>query len=193
MQKLRPAVFLDRDGTLIEEWHYLSSVTEISVLQGASEAITRLNNADFAVVLATNQSAVGRGLLSLENLNSIHEELRYRLKKTGAKIDEVFFCPHHPTAATRAYRSSCACRKPKPGMREEAARKLALDLRKSFMIGDTLSDIKTGHAAGCRSILVKTGKGQREILRIKDGPEPPDFVAENLTKAVNWLLKNHYE
>ena len=188
MQELKPAVFLDRDGTLIEERNYLSSITEISILEGASEAITRLNNADFAVVLATNQSAVGRGLLSLENLNSIHKELRHRLKTQGAQIDGVFFCPHHPTEATRAYRSNCTCRKPKPGMLEKAARQLTLDLRKSFMIGDTLSDIKTGHAAGCRSILVKTGKGQQEILRIKNGLEPPDFIAENLAKAVDWLL-----
>ena len=188
MQELRPAVFLDRDGTLIEDRHYLSSITEISVLEGAPEAITLLNNADFAVVLATNQSAVGRGLLSLANLNSIHEELQHRLKTQGAQIDGVFFCPHHPTEATRAYRSNCTCRKPKPGMLEKAARQLALDLRKSFMIGDTLSDIKTGHTAGCRSILVKTGKGQREILRIKDNSEPPDFIAENLTEAVDWLL-----
>lgn len=189
MQELRSAVFLDRDGTLIEERHYLSSITEISVLEGASEAITRLNNAGFAVVVATNQSAVGRGLLSLENLNSIHREIRYQLKTEGAQIDEIFFCPHHPTEATRTYRSNCTCRKPKPGMLEKAARQLTLDLRKSFMIGDTLSDIKTGHAAGCRSILVKTGKGRQEILRIKDEPKPPDFIAENLTKAVDWLLE----
>ena len=190
MDQSRPAVFVDRDGTIIEHRHYLTSTSELSVLEGAAQAIARLNEAGLAVVLATNQSAVGRGFLSQAELEAIHRDLCRRLQEQDASLDGIYFCPHHPTQARQEYRVDCPCRKPKPGMLKKASRRLALDLARSFMIGDTLSDIQAGHAAGCRSILVETGKGRQEARRIGDGPEAPDFVAADLSAAVDWLLEN---
>jgi D-glycero-D-manno-heptose 1,7-bisphosphate phosphatase len=154
----RPAVFLDRDGTINREVDFLSDPTELELLPGAAQAIARLNEAEWAVVVVTNQSGIARGFLDEERLAEIHGALETLLEMEGAKLDAIYFCPHHPTVGEDPYRLDCSCRKPAPGMILRAAVELGLDLRASWIVGDSLRDLDAGAAAGVRGILVGTGK-----------------------------------
>jgi D-glycero-D-manno-heptose 1,7-bisphosphate phosphatase len=183
----RRAVFLDRDGTVIKEANYLRSVRQLRLIPGAAQAIHRLNAAGFAVVITTNQSGVARGLLTEPALAAIHEALRKRLTRRGARLDAIYYCPHHPEARVAAYRRRCRCRKPAPGMLLRAARDLDLDLRASFVVGDSARDLEAGRRAGCRTVLVRTGYGAKGAP-LPAGEPAPDYVADNLSEAVTWLL-----
>ena len=183
----RPAVFLDRDGTIIREVEYLSSPEQVRLLRGAGEAIRRLNAARFAVVVTTNQSGIARGLLTEEELERIHDLLRRRLEKRGARLDAIYHCPHHPEAPRPEYRRRCRCRKPAPGMLLRAARDLTLDLGRSFAVGDSERDAAAGRRAGCRTVLVRTGYGRER--EAQSGREvKADYVADDLLDAVGWIL-----
>jgi len=184
----RPAVFLDRDGTIIREVGYLRSPTQVRLLPGAAEAIRRLNQAGFAVVVATNQSGIARGLLTEEGLKLIHAALRRRLAKRGARLDAIYHCPHHPEAAAPEHRRRCRCRKPAPGMLLRAARELDLDLTRSFAVGDGERDVIAGLRAGCCTALVRTGYRADTEKRLGGKPRP-DYVADDLLGAANWILK----
>jgi D-glycero-D-manno-heptose 1,7-bisphosphate phosphatase len=156
----REAVFLDRDGTLIEEVHYLAAPEQVRLLPGAADAVRQLNAAGALVVVVTNQAGVARGYFPERRVVEVHERLTALLAEHGARIDGYFYCPHHPTEGVGAYRVACACRKPKPGMLLTAARELDIDLARSWMIGDKPGDAEAGSAAGCRTILVRTGHGR---------------------------------
>ena len=153
---LKPAVFLDRDGTLIAHEHYLSDPARVRLLPGAAEALRRLRQAGFARVLVTNQSAIGRGLFSVERLEEIHAELTCQLAASGASLDGIYYCPDAPPIDGQTIEGS-PDRKPGPGMLLRAAADLSLDLEVSWMVGDLVSDVMAGFNAGCRSILVQTG------------------------------------
>jgi N-acetylglucosaminyldiphosphoundecaprenol N-acetyl-beta-D-mannosaminyltransferase len=150
---LRPAVFLDRDDTLIVDVPYLTDPAGIRLLDGAARALADLRRAGFALVLATNQSAIGRGLLTEDGLRAIHDELERRLAAEGAALDAIYHCPHAPRASGDAA-DEHPDRKPAPGMLLRAAKELGLDLSRSWMIGDRMSDVMAGLNAGCRSVLV---------------------------------------
>jgi D-glycero-D-manno-heptose 1,7-bisphosphate phosphatase len=156
----REAVFLDRDGTLIEEVHYLSAPEQVRPIPGAADAVRQLNAAGVLVVVVTNQAGVARGYFPERRVAEAHERLSALLAEAGARVDAYFYCPHHPTEGVGAYRAECACRKPKPGMLLTAARELDIDLGRSWMIGDKPDDAEAGLAAGCRTILVRTGHGR---------------------------------
>ena len=181
----RPAVFLDRDGTLVREVGYLRSVRELRLLPGAARAVRRLNDAGFAVIVATNQSGVARGLLTEEALAQIHGALAARLARRGGHLAGIYYCPHHPAAPLTQYRRRCRCRKPAPGMLLRAARDLDLDLPRSFAIGDAERDLEAGRRAGCRVVLVRTGYGTAVCSR---GEVRADHVADDLCAAVAWVL-----
>jgi D-glycero-D-manno-heptose 1,7-bisphosphate phosphatase len=191
MVHLKPAVFLDRDGVVIEDPHYLHTPDQVRLLPGSAEAIAALNQAGWLVVITTNQSGVGRGLFPIEAVQVVHDHLAGLLRGYDAKIDGVYFCPHHLSAVLGEYRCDCDCRKPKPGMLLQAARDLGIDLALSWMIGDKLSDLEAGSAAGCRTVLVRTGYGSsvkaaeldRESLRL-------ELIAANLSDAVKKLGLN---
>ncbi len=153
------AVFLDRDGTLIEEVNYLSRVEQVRLLPGAAEAVRRVNEAGVRVVVVTNQAGVARGYFPEDRVAEVHAHLSAVLGERGARIDTYYYCPHHAESGVGAYKVDCDCRKPKPGMLRTAARELGLDLSRSWMIGDKVCDLKAGAAAGCRTVLVKTGYG----------------------------------
>ena len=153
----RPAVFLDRDGTLIEHVHYLSDPALVRLLPGAAEALKRLRRAGFARVLVTNQSAIGRGMLTEERLDQIHTEMNRQLAACGATIDAIYYCPDAPAGDDRTVVEN-PDRKPGPGMLLRAAADLKLDLGASWMVGDLISDVLAGLNAGCRSILVESGQ-----------------------------------
>ena len=184
----RAAVFLDRDGTINEEVNYLSSVEQFHLLSGAAEAIRRLNHADIPVVVVTNQAGVARGYYDEAQVELVHTYMRALLQKADAHIDAIYFCPHHAEEGIGRYKIDCDCRKPKPGMLKKAAEVLKLDLHASFIVGDKMSDLEAGAAAGCRTALVRTGYGLEIEQQLSDSPLQPDFIAQDLHDAANWIL-----
>lgn len=185
---LNRGVFLDRDGTINEEVHHLSQPQQFKLIDGAAEAISLLNQAGFKVVVFTNQSVVARGALSEAGLQAIHQLMVDRLRAQGAYLDGIYWCPHHPTAGVGPYKVACQCRKPKPGMLERAARELAIDLSGSFVVGDKMSDLEAGYAAGCRNILVRTGYGLEQEALFNGHHFQPDYVADDLWAATEWII-----
>lgn len=181
---LRPAIFLDRDGTLIREVDYLADPELVELLPGAVEGLRAWRRAGYALVLATNQSGIARGLVTLEQLEAIHERLARELAEHDLALDDIRFCPHHPTEGEAPNRRGCGCRKPAPGMLFAAAAELDLDLEASWMIGDALRDLEAGSRAGGRSILVRTGKGARTEPEVAPGTP----VANDLAEAARYVL-----
>lgn len=185
----RPAAFLDRDGVIIEDPGHLHDVGQVALIPGAAAAIRRLNDSGYASVVVTNQSVVARGLCDEAQLRAIHDEMIRRLDLEGARLDAIYYCPHHPEIGEAPYRQDCDCRKPKPGLFLRAAAELDLDLAASAMIGDGLRDLEAGRRAGCgHGTLVLTGWGQGEQARITAGADRPDFIAADLGAAVANLL-----
>ena len=185
----RPAVFLDRDGTLVREVDFLVHPDELELLPGAAEAVADLARAGFAIVLVTNQSGVARGYLDEERLAEIHARLAELLAAHDARLDLVLYCPHHPDHGGPEHRRACECRKPAPGMTLEAIRRLELDAAASWTIGDSLRDAQAGLAAGTRAILVRTGKGEAQLADLAGaGLEDRVLVAEDLAEAARTVL-----
>lgn len=181
---MRPGVFLDRDGTIIRNVHHLACPSGVELLAGAAEALRLLRGAGFACVLVSNQSAVGRGLLSPAGLESIHQELCRQLERNDACLDGWYFCPEVPRSDDRLVIEHVD-RKPGPGMLLRAAADLGLDLKRSWMIGDMISDIAAGRNAGCKgSILVRTGEG----ARASGAADLASHVADNVLDAARWIL-----
>jgi len=185
----RPAVFMDRDGCLIEERGYINHPSRVQMLPRASEAVARLNAVGVPAVMATNQAGIARGYFSSETLVAVNTEVERQLRAQGARLDALYVCTHHPTAGQPPYRLACECRKPKPGLLLRAAEELGLDLSRSVMIGDKPSDVGAGQAAGAATVLVLTGYGRGEWeYRRHEWPVKPDHVAEDLFDAVEWAL-----
>ena len=155
-----PAVFLDRDGTINIEKNYLYRIEDLELIPGTGEGIALLNRAGYRVVVVSNQSGIGRGFYKESDVHLLHRHLDSLLASFDARIDAYYYCPHHPEHGQGEYRRECACRKPLPGMLLQAAADLDLDLDRSFMIGDKLVDLEAGKAAGCRTLLVRTGYGE---------------------------------
>ena len=184
-----PAVFIDRDGTLNEEVGYLNHPQRLGLIPGAAEAVRKLNSSPFKAVVATNQSGIAKGYVSEALLGAIHEELIRQLKAEGAYLDAIYVCTHHPTEGELPYRRLCDCRKPKPGLLLKAASDLDLDLSRSFVVGDKISDVELAHRVNAKGILVLTGYGLGERdFRRHLWPVAPDYIAENLLQAVEWIL-----
>lgn len=189
MSNLRPAVFLDRDGTVNEQMGYINHISRFHLLPEAGRAIKLLNDHKIPVVVVSNQSGLARGYFPKELLNQVHEKMDRLLAQEGAHIDGLYYCPHHPEAKEMQYRIDCNCRKPKTGMLLQAADEMNLDLSLSFVVGDRWSDIKCADRAGCLSVLVLTGYGRGDYEYI--GPDQdiqPSHVAENLFDSVKWIL-----
>ena len=188
---MKPAVFLDRDGTINEERSYITRPEDIQLIPGADATIALLKDLGFAVVVVTNQAAIARGLLTENGLNEIHRHLEELLERSGAILDGIYHCPHHPEFPSSSSEPNCTCRKPKPGLILESARDLELDTKQSFMVGDSWSDLQAGWSAGCRVALVLTGHGER--TRADAGGENLkriDLIAESLTDVGEWICKN---
>ena len=184
---MTPAVFLDRDGTVIEEVGYLNRLDRISFFPWSVDAIRVLNHAGFLVVIVTNQAGVARGYFDEALVREAHALIDRRVREGGARIDAYYYCPHHPDAAVEAYRAACDCRKPRPGMIFRAAREHGIDLARSFVVGDRWLDVRMGQAAGARTVLVRTGYGLEEEAQ-PDGTAA-DIVADNLMDASAWILR----
>jgi D-glycero-D-manno-heptose 1,7-bisphosphate phosphatase len=185
----RPAVFIDRDGTLTEEVGYVNHPSRLRLLPRSAEAIRRLNQAGVAAVVATNQAGVARGYFSEDVLHAVNAALVRQLKEAGAHLDGLYVCLHHPTEGEPPYRAACDCRKPEPGLLRRAARELGLNLAASTMVGDKASDLEPGRRVGARAVLVLTGYGLGEWeYRRRHFAVPPDHVAGDLLDAVEWAL-----
>lgn len=183
--KKTKAVFLDRDGVINREVGILRSLEQLKILPSVAKAIVALNKMGFLVIIATNQPVIARGWLSEPELDAIHAVMVRRLARRGAKIDAIYYCPHHPEANLKKYRVRCQCRKPNIGLIMKAAKAHNVALNKSFLIGDRTVDILAGKNAHIPTILVKTGFGG------KDGKfnVTPDFVAKDLMAAVAVIKK----
>jgi D-glycero-D-manno-heptose 1,7-bisphosphate phosphatase len=185
---MRPAVFLDRDGTIIEERGYLDRLELLELFPFTVDAIRLLNRAGYATVVITNQGGIGRGIIDEPFLRQVHAALDARLAEGNARIDRYYFCPHHPDAVIPALRQKCGCRKPAAGLIEQACREMSLDPGRSVMIGDRRLDVVCGNAAGTRSVLVRTGHGAHEEA-MPPGTARPDAILNNLMEAVGWILR----
>jgi D-glycero-D-manno-heptose 1,7-bisphosphate phosphatase len=188
---MKPAVFLDRDGTINEQMGYINHASRFQLLPRAAAGIRLLNDHRITVVVATNQSGLARGYFPPELLTAVHERMHQELAAAGAHVDAVYICPHHPEGKTPEYRLQCDCRKPQTGLLTRAARELALDLGRSYVVGDRWSDLKA--AAGCQAtgILVLTGYGRGDLAYI--GPREsiqPHYIAADLYEAAQWIIED---
>jgi len=191
---MHSAVFLDRDGTVNEEVGYLCDLDNLRLIPGAGAAIKRLNEAGLKVVLVTNQSGVARGYFPEALVHETHERLDRMLRKEGARIDAVYYCPHHPTEGNSRYTMICDCRKPGTGLIDRAARDLALDVKRSYVVGDKWSDVELGQRAGAHSILVQSGFAPDDPGNVRpENLREPDFVAHTITEAAEWIVRRTSE
>ncbi|MEK6656823.1 MAG: lipopolysaccharide heptosyltransferase II [Nitrospirota bacterium] len=187
-----PAVFLDRDGTICHETpNYLRDINQLRLIPKAADAIRLINKNNIKAVVITNQSAVARGYITEKKLKRINDALSERLKKKNAIINGVYYCPHHPDVGNDLYKKDCDCRKPKPGLIKRAADELLIDIKKSYMIGDKITDIQMAKEAGMKGILVLTGYGKKDYDIIKkDGLKAPAYIARDIYDAVKWILRD---
>jgi D-glycero-D-manno-heptose 1,7-bisphosphate phosphatase len=187
MAARRPAVFLDRDGTLIEEAGYLDRLERLAFFPYSVDAVRLLNRAGFVVIVITNQSGIARGIVPPAFVDEAHAHIAEVLEAGGARVDGFYHCPHHPQAAVEAFRLDCDCRKPKPGLLRRAGDELALDPARSFVVGDRWHDLDAGRQLGMHGVLVRTGYGATEARAPKPGVEAAAIV-NNLAEAVAWIL-----
>jgi D-glycero-D-manno-heptose 1,7-bisphosphate phosphatase len=181
-------VFLDRDGTLIEDAHFLADPSGVRLLPDTPSALRRLRGAGWELVVISNQSGVARGRFTEADVRRVNAEVHGQLWAEGVDILDWLYCPHHPDAAgDPRYRADCHCRKPRPGMLEEAARRHGLSLSSCVVVGDKRDDLKASKAVGGRALLVLTGKGRAE-LEERGKPPEADAVLDGLAAAADWIL-----
>ncbi|MDG6218103.1 MAG: D-glycero-beta-D-manno-heptose 1,7-bisphosphate 7-phosphatase [Candidatus Thermoplasmatota archaeon] len=184
---MRRTIFLDRDGVITEDPpHYAHRIDQLKLIPRTGEAIRMLNEMDYLVIVVSNQSGVARGYYHETDIECFNDEMIRQLAHNRAHIDAIYYCPHHPEAKIAEYRVACWCRKPKPGMLQQAAEEHHINLNESYIIGDKRSDIEAGRRAGCRGILVLTGHGADESSKVKDGE---CFIAKDLYDAVNRYIR----
>jgi D-glycero-D-manno-heptose 1,7-bisphosphate phosphatase len=188
---MRRAVFLDRDGVICREEGYIRDPLRLQLIPGAADALRLFNDSGLATVVVTNQSGVARGFFAEETIAGVNRAMNERLERQGAYLDAVYYCPHHPDGVVETYRKVCDCRKPATGLLQQAAEDFALDLKRSYLVGDKLSDMECAGRAGVKGILVLTGYGALEYKRI--GPTPgvnPAVIAADLLEAARWILND---
>jgi D-glycero-D-manno-heptose 1,7-bisphosphate phosphatase len=190
---MKAAVFLDRDGVLIEDVPLMTRWDQISLIAGAAQALRYLGEVGFKLIVVSNQAIVARGLLRESDICAMNRRIAELLVRDGAPpIHGFYFCPHHPNATLLAYRQTCNCRKPEPGLLLTAAREHDVDLKASFVVGDRLTDILAGARAGCRTVLVQTGAHDAPLIETGSPIHDvitPDHVCRNLGEAAKWILE----
>lgn len=185
----RKAVFIDRDGTLSEEVGYINHPSRLRLFPYSAHALKLLNEKGWLAIVVTNQAGVARGYFQEEMVRVVHERLRIKLAEHGAHLDAIYYCAHHPSVGQEPYRLDCNCRKPKPGLIQQANEELDIDLEKSWMVGDRYSDIELARNAGLRSSFVLSGYGRGEWeYQRQNWTQQPDLVAENLFEAVKTII-----
>jgi D-glycero-D-manno-heptose 1,7-bisphosphate phosphatase len=186
----RPAVFIDRDGTISEEVGYVNHPSRFRVFPFAAEAIRILNDAGWLAIVITNQAGVARGYFAEDVIHKIHDQLTRELEHESARLDAIYYCAHHPSVGDPPYRLDCDCRKPKPGLIQQAAKDFEIDLAASWMAGDRYSDVELARNAGLRCAFVLSGYGRGEWEYQSDRwGHRPDLVCENLLEAVKSIVQ----
>ena len=184
---MRPAIFLDRDGTLNVDVGYLHRLDQLELFPYAGDALRLLKRAGYLLVIVTNQAGIAQGMIAPGFVEVAHAEMRKRLQGAGADLDALYYCPHHPRGSVADLSIDCRCRKPKTGMIDDAVRDLGIDLSRSWVIGDKWLDVQLGHNAGARSILVRTGWGVQQESARPEG-QRVEAVCDNLMHAVSVIL-----
>lgn len=185
----RRAVFLDRDGTINVDVGYLHRLEDLQLFPYAPDALRLLKRAGFTLVIVTNQSGIAHGLIDPGFIQICHDEMRRRLQPAGADLDALYYCSHHPRGVVQGLNVDCRCRKPAPGMIEDAVRDLGIDPTQSWVVGDKWLDVQLGHAVGARSILVRTGWGTEQEAKRPQGQQV-EAICDNLIHAVSVILHN---
>jgi len=185
----RPAVFLDRDGTMITDMGYLSRREDLHWFPWTVDAVRLLNRAGFLVFVVTNQGGIGLGFLTETFLRGLHADMNAFVEAGGGRVDGWFFCPHHPRAAIADLRIACACRKPRPGMIRLAMEQFDIDLSRSYVVGDTSKDMRLAHEVGARPALVRTGLGELQLVRNAHEMPTEMHVSATLAEATAWILR----
>ena len=185
---MKPAVFLDRDGTMIEDVGYLDAIARVQLFPWTIDSIRALKRAGLAVVVVTNQSGIARGLIDEALVDATHSYLSERIEAGGGRVDAYYYCPHHPRGSVARLALDCGCRKPARGLVDRAASDLGLDPSRSFVVGDKWIDVQLARAVGARAILVRTGSGTAEEGRPPAGVSA-DTIVDNLAAAASWILR----
>lgn len=189
---LRAAIFVDRDGTLADEVGYVNDVSRFRLFPWSVEAVRLINRSGYLAVMVTNQAGVARGYFPEAAIQDVHDRLGAALADGAARLDGVYYCPHHPSAGEAPYRRECDCRKPRPGLLTRAAADLGIDLARSWVVGDRHGDLEVAWAVGARGAMVKTGYGRGELRHhAPSWPRQPDLVAEHLLEAVSLIAGAH--
>ena len=186
--KKNKAIFLDRDGTIIEERGYICHLSESAIFPFSFEAIRLMQENGFKVIAATNQACIARGICTKDQVEKVHEDIRQQLLQQDAVLDAIYYSPWHPEGIVEEFKGNHPFRKPKPGMLRQASKDFDINLRESFMIGDSAIDIMAGKKAGCRTVLVLTGKGKEQMTEMYDKDIFPDMVCDNILGAINMIL-----
>lgn len=188
----RPAIFLDRDGTLSHEVGYVNHPSRFRLYPWSVDTIRAINKAGWLAVLVTNQAGVARGYFPETVVHQVLGKLREEMEAGGARFDGIYACLHHPSVGEPPYRKECDCRKPKPGMLHRAEKELGADLSRSWMVGDRHGDLQVAWNVGARGALVRTGYGRGELEHLSPGwKREPDLVAANALEAVERILGGH--
>jgi len=188
---MKQAVFIDRDGAICKEVGYLRDPSQFQLIPGASDAIRLFNRSGLKTIVVTNQSGVARGYFSEDMIAEVHRTMSNTLGEQGAYLDGIYYCPHHPQGIVDHYRKTCDCRKPATGLLKRAAFDHAIELSRSYLIGDKLTDMECAYRAGVKAILVLTGCGAEE-RRTMTTPrlEEPAFIAADLLDAARWIIED---
>jgi len=186
---MKKAVFLDRDGVINENVEDLTKPEQLVIMKGAAEAIKRINDSGYLAVVVTNQPIIAKGFCTFKDMGRIHSRLKELLARKGARIDAIYVCPHHPEKGfegeVKELKTDCKCRKPKPGLLLQAAKDMGIDLKKSWMVGDSYTDIAAGKKAGTGTVYLSSGSRVEEDLKKVN----PDFSVKTLPEAVELILK----
>lgn len=194
MDRRSKAVFLDRDGTISVEKGYIKNADDLELIEKAGDALFELIQNGYKLIVITNQAGVARGYFTENEVEEVNKRLIELLSEKQVTIDSIYYCPHYPDpekTPAKDYLVDCNCRKPKTGNVKKAVDKHGIELSESFFIGDKASDVWCGKNAGMKTVLVKTGYGKDEEIKLRELPETeqPDYYAEDLSEAVNWILK----
>ncbi len=184
---MKKAIFLDRDGTLNVDVGYLHQLKDLELFPWTVDALRLLKRAGYELIIVTNQSGLAQGLIAPGFVEICHDEMRRRLQAGGADLDALYYCPHHPRGSVAGLSVDCRCRKPSPGMIDNAVRDRGIDPKASWVIGDKWLDVNLGHAVGARSILVRTGWGEEQEQKRPAG-QKVEAVCDNLMHAVSVIL-----
>jgi D-glycero-D-manno-heptose 1,7-bisphosphate phosphatase len=187
----KPAVFIDRDGTINEQMGYINHISRFVLLPETAEALIILNRHDYLAIVISNQSGVARGYFPIDLVEKVHSKMRAMLQKEGAVIDGIYFCPHYEGGIVPEYSIACDCRKPRTGLIEMACENFDIDMANSYVVGDRCMDIDMAHRSNLKGVLVTTGYGLGDIdYVLPSSPSKPVHIAKDLLHAVNWIIKD---